>query len=338
MTVVHRADDLPVAARADYWRHVIGETIVPVDPFGDPDQIRAGGVGAVQVGEVSASTPGGARRTPIHIRRSDPGLYKIDVLAQGDGVIEQNGREAALQPGDFTLVDLSRPALWRMAPARIVALTFPAEMLPLRRDDVARLTAVRIRGDRGTGALISSLARQLIDQLDHCGGPDGPRLGTAVLDLLTAGLAARLDRVREMQPQSRQRALLLRVQAFIEERLFDPGLTPGSVAAAHHISLRYLHKLFEPAQTTVADWIRRRRLERCRRDLLDPALRDEPVSAIGMRWGLTDAAHFSRLFRAAYGVPPAEYREGAHGRQAGSRPVRRQDRGQGILDHVLPLN
>jgi AraC-like DNA-binding protein len=86
--------------------------------------------------------------------------------------------------------------------------------------------------------------------------------------------------------------------------------------AAHHVSIRYLHRLFETQQTTVADWIRRRRLDRCRRDLVDPALRDLPVNAIAARWGLLNAAHFSRTFRAAYGVPPVEYR-----RQA-SRPSR----------------
>jgi AraC-like DNA-binding protein len=32
------------------------------------------------------------------------------------------------------------------------------------------------------------------------------------------------------------------------------------------------------------------------------------VSAIAARWGLVDPAHFSRRFRAAYGVPPLEYR------------------------------
>jgi AraC-like DNA-binding protein len=107
------------------------------------------------------------------------------------------------------------------------------------------------------------------------------------------------------------------MHAFIEHRLGDPELSPGTVAAAHHISLRYLHKLFEGEQTTVADWIRRRRLERSRRDLLDPALRDRPVSATAVRWGLTDPAHFSRLFRAAYGMPPGEYRA-AHAVPAGA--------------------
>ena len=34
------------------------------------------------------------------------------------------------------------------------------------------------------------------------------------------------------------------------------------------------------------------------------------VSAVAARWGLPDSAHFSRLFRRTYGLPPAEYRQG----------------------------
>jgi AraC-like DNA-binding protein len=98
------------------------------------------------------------------------------------------------------------------------------------------------------------------------------------------------------------------VHAFIEQRLGDPALTPGQVATANYISVRYLHKLFETEQTSVAEWIRRRRLERCRRDLLDPAYRDRPVEAIGERWGFKDGAHFSRVFKRRFAAPPAEYR------------------------------
>jgi AraC-like DNA-binding protein len=98
------------------------------------------------------------------------------------------------------------------------------------------------------------------------------------------------------------------MHAFIEQHLGEADLAPGIVAAAHHVSLRYLHRLFEAEDTTVAAWIRRRRLERCRRDLADPAFRTVPVSAVAARWGLLDSAHFSRLFRRMYGLPPAEYR------------------------------
>lgn len=104
---------------------------------------------------------------------------------------------------------------------------------------------------------------------------------------------------------------LQRVLRFIDDSLADPALSPRIVADAHHMSIRKLYNLFEGHSTTVADWIRWRRLEGCRRDLRDPAQRRTPVSAIGARWGLPNPAHFSRAFRAAFGAPPTEYRRGA---------------------------
>jgi AraC-like DNA-binding protein len=120
-------------------------------------------------------------------------------------------------------------------------------------------------------------------------------------------LAGRLDRTSAV-PDARERTLLHRIYAFVEQQLADPGLTPASIAAAHHISLRYLYKLFEAEPVTVGGWVRRRRLERCRQDLRDPAQRYRPVAAIGAHWGFLSAAHFSRAFRYEYGVPPAEFR------------------------------
>jgi AraC-like DNA-binding protein len=101
----------------------------------------------------------------------------------------------------------------------------------------------------------------------------------------------------------------LRIRAFIEQRLADPELTPATIAAEHHISLRYLHKLFHGQGITVAGWIRDRRLERCRRDLADPTLTARPISAVAARWGFTNPAHFSQAFRAAYGLSPRQFRE-----------------------------
>ncbi|HYP73799.1 MAG TPA: helix-turn-helix domain-containing protein, partial [Microbacterium sp.] len=86
------------------------------------------------------------------------------------------------------------------------------------------------------------------------------------------------------------------------------ALSPGSIAAAHYISTRHLHGLFQEQGTTVSTWIRMRRLEQCRRDLADPLHAGSPVAAISARWGFVDAAHFSRSFKQAYGVSPSEYR------------------------------
>jgi AraC-like DNA-binding protein len=35
---------------------------------------------------------------------------------------------------------------------------------------------------------------------------------------------------------------------------------------------------------------------------------DVPISHIAHRWGFADLAHFSRLFKAAYGEAPSVYR------------------------------
>lgn len=99
-----------------------------------------------------------------------------------------------------------------------------------------------------------------------------------------------------------------RIRAFIGQHLADPDLSPAMTADARHISVRTLHKLWESEEQTVTASIRRRRLERCREDLLGPDRPDRPVSAVGARWGLPDATAFNRAFRTAYGLPPGEYR------------------------------
>ena len=101
---------------------------------------------------------------------------------------------------------------------------------------------------------------------------------------------------------------LARVHGFIDQNLGDPRLSPKTVAAAHHVSLRHLQQLFADAGTAPATWIRRRRLERCRYALTDPRERHRPIHVIAARWGFADHAHFSRLFRATYGASPSQYR------------------------------
>jgi AraC-like DNA-binding protein len=94
--------------------------------------------------------------------------------------------------------------------------------------------------------------------------------------------------------------------------MFPPSLLPLSRSRLGQLAaVRSLQQLFHDEGLTVAGWIRRRRLERCRRDLTDPALASQPVAAIAARWGFSSAGDFSRAFRAVHGLPPAEYRMSA---------------------------
>jgi AraC-like DNA-binding protein len=322
-----RTQDAPPPDRLEYFLNGVSGSIAPYAPrvrlSRDIEaEVLSGAAGAVHVTKVSGP-PLRAARTPKLIRASDPDAFKIDLQLRGHTVFAQGGREAALGPGDFTLLDLSRPSDVGDLDTvhEILAVSFAHDALPLHPNELARMTAVPISGASGLGAPISALARHIGVGLPDYGPTEAARLGAALMDLLIVALAERLDRSTSVAADTRRRALLIGVQAFIDRRLADPGLSPGVIAASNHISLRYLHKLFETEATTVASWIRQRRLARCHQDLLDPALMHWPVIAIATRWGFTDAAYFSRAFRAEYGLPPSEFRLARATEPTGEGPI-----------------
>jgi AraC-like DNA-binding protein len=314
MAILIRTSDVPPAHRYDAWRSIVCDTLGPLDFRSDPDvplsgEIEAGHLGPVNVGRVQTSTPHSVHRTPGLIRRGGSELYRVVLAMSGSLRLAQDGRAAQLRPGEFAIYDFARPyELAYDSAVQLAVFGFPRDLLALPPDSVGRLTAVPIAADQGTGALAAPLLRRVVLDLETYQAASAARLCTVVMDLVTAAVAECADQAGALPVESRERTLLLRIHAFIEEHLGETELSPGMVAAAHHVSLRYLHRLFEPQDTTVAGWIRRRRLERCRRDLADPAFLAVSVSTVAARWGLPDSAHFSRLFRSTYGLPPAEYR------------------------------
>lgn len=140
--------------------------------------------------------------------------------------------------------------------------------------------------------------------------PPPQRLGRVVLDLLSAWIAQVREAERALPPETRHRAVTERIRAFIRQNLHDLEVTPPVIAAAHHISVSHLHRVFQEQQRgeTVASWIRRQCLEGACRDLADPALRTTPIHTIAARWGLPRASDFTRAHRRAYGMSPMESR------------------------------
>ncbi|MFC5832541.1 helix-turn-helix domain-containing protein [Nonomuraea insulae] len=312
MAVLIRTSDLPADHRHEAWRSVVCDTLGPLDLRIDPGaplkgEIEFGRLGAVGVGRISTSTPHSVHRTSGLIRRDNPEHYRVVLTLAGSPRVTQDGRSTQLSRGEFAIYDFTRPyELAYDSAVRLAVFSFPRERLGLPVDAVASLAALPIGAESGAAALAVPLLRRVA--LDHETYRPGSasRLSTVVMDVVSAAVAERLDQMRALPADSRQRTLLLQVHAFIEERLGEVDLAPAAIAAAHHISLRNLHRLFESENTTVAAWIRHRRLERCRADLLTG--NGQSVSTVGARWGLPDSAHFSRLFRRAYGLPPAEYR------------------------------
>ncbi|MBO0802778.1 MAG: helix-turn-helix domain-containing protein [Nocardiopsaceae bacterium] len=318
MGTLIRLEDRAADERMDFVREITPTMWVPMEisACGGPDvygNLRASGAGAMQV-VVMDMMPVRVRRYARHVEEADPDMLKLLLIGENSqGVINQGGKQAVLAPGEFAFYDTRRPydiTIGLDGNQRVSMMTFmfPPSMLPLPRDGIRDLAVTRMPAVAGLGELTAQFLRQLARNIDDYTPAEAARLSAAAMEVLATRLARELEVRSWGTHESRRHAMFTTITAFILANLSDPGLSPMTVAAAHHISLRSLHQLFHDEGSTVAGWIRSRRLERCRRDLEDPALDSRPVAAIGARWGFPSAADFSRIFRAAHGIPPAEYR------------------------------
>jgi AraC-like DNA-binding protein len=266
-------------------------------------RLVAGELGPLRLAEL-VTPASDCFRDARSVRAADYGLCQIDVIVDGHARAEQYGRQAELGRADLVVIDPARPVRFTSSATTSVTILVPRRLLGLGPDDLALL----VRGahprrprPRCAGVLAGPRHGTVAGRIPGRGR--GP-LGGAVVDLIAVALRAQLGRPRPATDEE----LRTRILTFIEARLPDRDLSPVSIAAAHHTSVRRLHQLFEVEPVTVAALIRRLRLERCRGDLADPAHRRLPVAAIAARWGFPDPAHFSRLFKAAYGRTAAELR------------------------------
>ncbi|AUI50972.1 hypothetical protein AC20117_09230 [Arthrobacter crystallopoietes] len=278
-------------------------------------RMRAAGRGRVFCYEVTAPEHT-IERTPELIKESAVGeYYKVSLMLQGESMVMQDSREAVLRQGDIAIYDTTRPySLLSSEGARTAIVMFPREMIALPPELVGQLTAVRFDRSQGLAASVSPFMTQLMMQLDQFARPGGSRLPHNIVDLLGTMLVSELDLAPTETSHGSQ--LLRQIMSYIEDNLSVPDLRPGTIAAAHFISPRYLQMLFQRNGVTVSSWIRERRLERCHRDLADPSHASDSVTALAARWGFLEPAHFSRTYKKRFGVSPRETRVAVSERMA----------------------
>ncbi|NMO49839.1 helix-turn-helix domain-containing protein [Actinoplanes sp. TBRC 11911] len=314
---VFRSDELAPADRFDAWRQRMNSTHAPMRLESEHAadfhaHQRLIGLGAVSMWPARFEQLV-FLRTPGLIRQSDPEVYHLSLLRHGGARVSWGTEGNAYQAGDFHLNDSSRPyEIWtRHGSISSVGVEIPKALLPLPRRTVDRAVGRHLSDRDGPGVLLSQFLIRLAGDTSPYRPSDGPRLGAVLVDLVAAMLAHAVDAVDAQLPETRTRVLTLQIKDFIRGNLHDPELSPSGIAARHHISRGYLHRLFRGEGETVAGFIRRERLEGTHRDLADPAYAGMPIHVVAARWGFPHAAEFTRAFRSAYGMPPSEHRRAA---------------------------
>ena len=292
------------------WRRVAGSRFVPLRLDAAPDfqgSIRWRYVEDVCISDIVAEAHR-VHRSLALISPDDPKHYKLSMQLEGTGMVTQDGREAVLQPGDLAIYDTSRPYTLEFTDdVRCLVMAFPKDVFEVPASLIREITAVRLSGASGVGAVISPFMRHLAENLDSLSGVTGARILHSTLDLLTALVYAQLEEDRDHWGESR-RTEMREIKLFIDTHLAEPRLSATTIARSHFVSVRYLQYLFQEEGLTVSGYIRDRRLEHCRLDLQDRAQESLSINEIAQRWGFPTASHFSRVFRAQFGMTPSEFR------------------------------
>jgi len=246
-------------------------------------------------------------RTAKLARQDGMPVIALSVQQRADGRMERHGRQQVVAPGELLVVDLSAPYDFSWAgDGAAGCLQIPYDHLGLPLDVVRRATPEVAASPlyRMVTEHIAQLAR---NPSAITGDAASAGVAAASIDLARALLVSAARSGRHGR-QVFAETLLTRIRAYTRLHLADPGLTPARIGAVHGVSVRQLYKLCAEAGLSLEQWIINERLQRVRHELTRPQRRHVPIGTIALGWGFRDPTHFTRRFKARYGMTPSQWR------------------------------
>ncbi|MBJ3816537.1 transcriptional regulator FeaR [Shimwellia pseudoproteus] len=254
--------------------------------------------------KLSTVTVGAANlyRTRKEIAQSNDACFFTVFQLSGEAVMEQDGNQALLRPGDITLIDAALPCSfsWHQQ-ARQVSLLLPRQMLEQSLHSGRIPCARRLEAGQPVVSLCHHLLRESM-QHDTLSGRESEAALEAMMALLRPVL------MQQAPETSRRERQFRKVLALIDEHIQSDALRPEWLASATGMSVRSLYRMFADQGLVVAQYIKNRRLDLCAQALRS-ASHEEKLAGIGYHWGFADHSHFSTAFKLRFGISPGEYRK-----------------------------
>jgi AraC-like DNA-binding protein len=266
--------------------------------------IAFAGVGGMSFCSMQSSVESVERTAALARDDSEPSIG-ITMRRNGVSTISQHGREVVVRPGDLVLHDSTVPFAGSYPQGCGDLAIIPLLDLGLPHDVVREVCAVRLCPGHPLAALVYDYLYRVATDSALLASPDVDFVAAPSVELLRALITTHL-RSEGLAAESLHNTLRLRILEYARTHLGDPALSAEQIAAAHHISVRYLYKVLADGGVSLADWIRTHRLQACRRELSTSA--NTPIAIVARRHGFANMSSFSRAFRAEYGTTPSQWR------------------------------
>ena len=245
----------------------------------------------------------------------------IALLPTEDGVVLHNGGHQIVPAGHLLVLPPHGDwTLFFQRDLRAIGLYVTGDAFHGRKTGALGWIEPRAMAPQGFAGVFARALGSAVQSLDALSDLEWDVVAQGLADLLFTLTLQMAAPVRD-GGSSTKAAIMNRVYQTIERRLEDPDLAPARVAQSEGISERYLQKLFEGIGDNFSHYVRERRLQRAWADLANPAEGHHTISEIAYRYGFGNSAHFSRTFRARFGLSPREFRQQEAERVATSTTV-----------------
>ncbi len=310
MSLVFDTASMAPGERFDGWQDAAARCFFPmairrrtIEPFSG--RMVGHELPSIDVVRVAA-TPNDCVRTPRGIAARDPEQLQLHILRRGRCEVTQDDRGDVLSAGAMTTLDSSRPwAIRAVEPFELLVLAVPKALLRPFADTLSAGTARAIPGDVGLGSLIVPFAFGLADRLeDRSIGEGRDELGETLLGCCARWpWTARASAARRPPPRCCRRSRRTSSATSATPRS-GPARSPPRTSSrrATCIGCSATRAARSRSGSAARAWSAAGAISPIRRS------RGRRSSPIATRWGMPDAAHFSRVFRAAYGCSPREFR------------------------------
>jgi AraC-like DNA-binding protein len=317
MPTHYNTNDVPPEQRSRRWHDVIGSTYFPLNLRFRRPQTFNGALAVWRLGNVSLSRLQSDaltyERLPQHLSTEHAEQYLVTVPVASDVCFSQCQVDLRCKPGAFIFERGHEPYVFGHEEANdLWVLKVPGEALRSRIRAPGRFSTLQFDAKQGVGALFSDMLRLIPSHFVNMSTEAHGALGQQLVDLLVLALKSD-ERALFSQASAVREAHLSRIEQFVRTHLAEHELSPERAASACTISVRYLHELFRDTNQTFGAWVREQRLSAAKLAIEDRA-NNQTIAEIAYRWGFSDQAQFSRLFRAAFGATASDYRQQSRAR------------------------
>lgn len=250
------------------------------------------------------------RRNSQHIRKNRVGIRVLWFVQTGSVKIVRATGSSEIRAGQAGILDSNVPFVATLKASEegyhsSYQVIIPPDLFIAHLQEAERFTE-----PFGLVSASGQIARELLETVVKHGSTLGEKVTHS---LIHAMLDAVGDHLRDsgIELPRRQKLVdrrLADIESYIKMNLADPELSCDKVAVSCGISPRYLCFLLKSNNTSFSELVWQNRLPKARDWLVSPKTRDYPIHEIAYMSGFKSAAHFSRMFRSAYGMPPREYR------------------------------